>query len=73
MYHWNDFFWPLVMTTTEAVRTLPVGVAMLREEGTGARWHIVMAGSMLVVAPALLVFALAQRSIIRAFTLTSLK
>ena len=31
------------MTTTDAVRTLPVGVAMLREEGTGARWHIIRA------------------------------
>ena len=25
VYHWNDFFWPLVMTTTDAVRTLPIG------------------------------------------------
>ena len=73
VYHWNDFFWPLVMTTTEHVRTLPVGVAMLREEGTGARWHIIMAGSMFVVAPVLVVFAVAQRHIIRAFTFTSLK
>jgi len=73
VYHWNDFFWPLVMTTTDAVRTLPVGVAMLREEGTGARWHIIMAGSMLVVAPVLLVFAFVQRYMIRAFALTSLK
>jgi sn-glycerol 3-phosphate transport system permease protein len=73
VYHWNDFFWPLVMTTTDAVRTLPVGVAMLREEGTGARWHIIMAGSMFVVAPVLLVFAVAQRHIVRAFTFTSLK
>ena len=73
VYHWNDFFWPLVITTNEAVRTLPIGVAMLREEGTGARWHIIMAGSMFVVAPVLAVFALAQRHIIRAFTFTSLK
>jgi sn-glycerol 3-phosphate transport system permease protein len=73
VYHWNDFFWPLVMTTKESVRTLPVGVAMLREEGTGARWHIIMAGSMFVVAPVLVVFALAQRQIIRAFTFTTLK
>jgi sn-glycerol 3-phosphate transport system permease protein len=73
VYHWNDFFWPLVMTTNDAVRTLPIGVAMLREEGTGARWHIIMAGSMFVVAPVLAVFALAQRHIIRAFTFTSLK
>jgi sn-glycerol 3-phosphate transport system permease protein len=73
VYHWNDFFWPLVMTTTDAVRTLPVGVAMLREEGTGARWHVIMAGSMFVVAPVLVVFAVAQRHIVRAFTFTSLK
>ncbi|HYB71280.1 MAG TPA: carbohydrate ABC transporter permease [Candidatus Bathyarchaeia archaeon] len=73
VYHWNDFFWPLVMTTTDAVRTLPVGVAMLREEGTGARWHIIMAGSMFVVAPMLAVFAVSQRQIVRAFTFASLK
>jgi len=73
VYHWNDFFWPLVMTTNETVRTLPIGVAMLREEGTGDRWHIIMAGSMFVVAPVLLVFVLAQRHIIRAFTFASLK
>src|SRR5712691_8437031 len=73
VYHWNDFFWPLVMTTNDAVRTLPVGVAMLREEGTGARSHIIMAGRMFVVAPVLVVFAVAQRHIIRAFTFTSLK
>ena len=73
VYHWNDFFWPLVMTTTDAVRTLPIGVAMLREEGTGARWHIIMAGSMFVVAPVLVVFVMAQRHIIRAFTFTTLK
>jgi sn-glycerol 3-phosphate transport system permease protein len=73
VYHWNDFFWPLVMTTNDAVRTLPIGVAMLREEGTGDRWHVIMAGSMFVVAPVLVVFAVAQRHIIRAFTFTSLK
>ena len=35
----TTFFWPLGMTTADAVRALPVGVATLREEGTGARWH----------------------------------
>src|ERR1051325_210639 len=51
VYHWNDFFWPLVMTTNDAVRTLPIGVAMLREEGTGDRWAIIMPGMLFVVAP----------------------
>lgn len=68
VYHWNDYFWPLVMTTDDSVRTLPLGIALLREQGTGVRWHIVMAGNVLLSAPALLVFALAQRHLLRAVT-----
>ncbi len=71
--HWNDYLWPPVMTTTETVRTLPLGVALLREEGTGSRWHIIMAGNMFVVVPMIVTFLLAQRHIIRAFTFSSLK
>ncbi len=61
------------MTTDETVRTLPLGVAMLREQGTGARWHIIMAGNMFVVVPMLAVFAFVQRTIIRSFTMATLK
>lgn len=67
-YHWNDYFWPLVMTTDDQVRTLPLGIALLREQGTGVRWHIVMAGNVLLSLPALAVFALAQRHLLRAVT-----
>lgn len=66
VYHWNDYFWPLVMTTDDTVRTLPLGIALLREQGTGVRWHIVMAGNVLLSAPVLAVFALAQRHLLRA-------
>lgn len=66
VYHWNDYFWPLVMTTDDAVRTLPLGIALLREQGTGVRWHIVMAGNVLLSAPALAVFAVAQKHLLRA-------
>ena len=33
--HWNDYFWPLVLTTDEHARTLPLAIALLREQGTG--------------------------------------
>jgi sn-glycerol 3-phosphate transport system permease protein len=66
VYHWNDYFWPLVMTTDDAVRTLPLGIALLREQGTGVRWHLVMAGNVLLSAPALLVFAFTQKYLVRA-------
>jgi sn-glycerol 3-phosphate transport system permease protein len=66
VFHWNDYFWPLVMTTDDRVRTIPLGIALLREQGTGVRWHLVMAGNVILSAPVLLVFALTQRHLVRA-------
>lgn len=69
--HWNDYFWPLVMTTDDRVRTLPLGVALLREQGTGVRWHIVMAGNTILSAPVLAVFALVQKHLLRAVAMST--
>jgi sn-glycerol 3-phosphate transport system permease protein len=66
VFHYNDYFWPLVMTTDDTVRTLPLGVALLREQGTGVRWHIVMAANVILSAPVLALFALAQKQLVRA-------
>ncbi len=68
VFHYNDYFWPLVMTTDDKVRTLPLAVALLREQGTGVRWHVVMAGNVLLSLPVLALFAFAQRHILRAVT-----
>lgn len=66
VFHWNDYFWPLIMTTDDRIRTVPVGIALLREQGTGVRWHLVMAGNVILSAPILVVFAIAQRHLVRA-------
>ena len=49
-------------------REVPVAElqALLREQGTGVRWHIVMAGNVLLSVPALVVFALTQKYLLRA-------
>lgn len=65
VFHYNDYFWPLVMTTDESVRTMPLAVALVREQGTGIRWHVVMAANVLLSAPVLLLFAAAQRHLVR--------
>jgi sn-glycerol 3-phosphate transport system permease protein len=65
VHHWNDYFWPLVMTVDDSVRTLPLGVALLREQGSGVRWHIVMAGNALLSLPALALFGLTQKHLLR--------
>lgn len=66
VYHYSDYFWPLVMTTDDRVRTLPLAIALLREPGAGVRWHIVMAGNVILSLPPLALFALAQRHLLRA-------
>jgi sn-glycerol 3-phosphate transport system permease protein len=65
VFHYNDYFWPLMMTTDETVRTLPLGVALLREQGTGVRWHVVMAANVVLSAPVMLLFAATQRHLVR--------
>jgi sn-glycerol 3-phosphate transport system permease protein len=66
VFHYSDYFWPLIMTTDESVRTIPLGIALLREQGTGVRWHLVMAGNVILSAPVLVVFALTERHLVRA-------
>lgn len=71
--HWNDYFWPLVMTTNETARTLPLGIAKIREVEGVTTWNILMAGNMILVAPILVVFFLSQRQIIKAFVYNGVK
>lgn len=72
VYHYSDYFWPLMMTTDDRVRTLPLAVALLREQGTGARWNIIMAGNVILSLPIFALFVVAQRRILRAVTARAL-
>lgn len=65
VFHYSDYFWPLVMTTDDTVRTLPLGVALLKEPGSGVRWHVVMAGNVLLSVPVLVLFAFVQKHLVR--------
>jgi sn-glycerol 3-phosphate transport system permease protein len=71
--HWNDYFWVLSMTTSEAIRTLPIGVAMLKDAENLKNWHIIMAGNMILVGPILAIYLTANKYIKSAFTYSGLK
>jgi ABC-type glycerol-3-phosphate transport system permease component len=62
-FHYNDFFWPLIVTNSARMRTLPVGLAtMILTEGShGTQWNQVMAADVFTVVPLLVVFVLLQR------------
>ena len=71
--HWNDYFWPLVMTQTTNVRTLPIGIAMLKNTEGITNWNIIMAGNMILVMPILVVYVFCSKSIIRSFAYSGIK
>ncbi|MHC0063674.1 carbohydrate ABC transporter permease [Nostoc sp. UIC 10890] len=60
---WSDFLWPLIVIQDESLYTLPLGVAKLA--GTfSLDWRLVAAGSVIAIAPVLLLFLFLQRYIV---------
>lgn len=65
---WNDFIWPLVSTSVDSMRTLPIGLLQLQNTEGYTNWGAVMAATTFVVLPVLIVFFIAQRHIIAGLT-----
>jgi sn-glycerol 3-phosphate transport system permease protein len=61
---WNDFLWPLIVTNTRDMRVLPIGIYWLRVEEGSIDWGVIMAGTLFVVVPVVLIFLYAQRYIV---------
>ncbi|OGS10688.1 MAG: ABC transporter permease [Elusimicrobia bacterium RIFOXYA12_FULL_57_11] len=70
--NWQSFFWPLVVTSSESMKTLPIGLSYFQDIYT-TEWTLLMAGSIIVLVPALLVFILNQKFITQGIALTGLK
>ena len=71
--NWNNYFWPLIMTSKEAFRTLPIGIALLKDADTLQRWNIIMAGNLLLVLPMLVLYIFASKKIRNAFVYSGIK
>lgn len=67
-YHWNEFFWPLVVTETSRARTLTLGLGIFAQTAEGsADWTALMAATLMVIAVPLVVFVVFQRRFINSF------
>lgn len=71
--HWNDYFWPLIVLTSEHLRTPPLGVAAFRNEEAGTNYGPLMAAAIVIIAPLVVAFLLAQRRFIEGITMTGIK
>jgi len=72
MASWNSFLWPLIVTSSQDLMTLPVGLSNLHGRYATA-WNLVMAGSTISVIPIVLVYLVAQRHVVRGVALSGLK
>ncbi|WP_292989122.1 carbohydrate ABC transporter permease [Mycobacterium sp.] len=68
---WNDFLWPLLMIQRSSIATLTLGLVRMQGEYV-SRWPVLMAASILILLPLLLVYAIAQRAFIRGIAVTGL-
>lgn len=69
---WQSFFWPLVITTSDDLKTLPVGLSYFNQF-YGTKYTLLMAGSTMMLVPIVIVFLLGQRYFISGIRLGALK
>lgn len=69
---WEEFLWPIIITNSDATRTVPVGLQYFAEQ-YGTRIDLQMAGALLAVLPVLVVFLILQRQFVEGITMTGLK
>lgn len=72
LQQWNNFVWPLVITNTSEMRTIPLALAVLTGQ-FGANFGMVMAGAVVSTLPMLVVYLVFQKYLIKGIALTGLK
>ena len=70
--NWTAFFWPLIVTTSPELYTLPIGLTSFAVEQS-VQWEMIMTGAALATIPTLVIFLALQRFIVRGVMLAGLK
>lgn len=68
---WNSFLWPLVVTNSAEMRTVPIGLSAFQGQ-FGTKWHLLMAAAVVAMAPVLIVYAFAQKWFIKGIAMTGI-
>lgn len=70
---WNEYLWPYLMSDDEKTAPLPVGLTFLQNNDGVTNWGPVMAGTIIVMVPVLILFLLLQRYMIKGLTSGAVK
>jgi sn-glycerol 3-phosphate transport system permease protein len=66
-YHWNNFLWPLIVTSSVESRPLTVGLQVFSSSDQGIDWSVICAATLMTSAPLLVGFVLFQRQFVQSF------
>ncbi|MDC7234295.1 MAG: carbohydrate ABC transporter permease [Spirochaetales bacterium] len=72
MASWNSFLWPLIVTRSDDMMTLPVGLSVLRGRYE-TKWNMVMAGGVISIIPIVVVFLFSQKHFIQGISRSGIK
>ena len=64
---WNSFMWPMIVTNTDAMRTVQVGLYTFNND-TSTRYDLLMAAATIIILPLMLLFIVARKRIVSAFS-----
>lgn len=74
---WNNYFWPKIISQTDATRVISVGLVHLRESWSGeALWshtNVTMAGAVITMIPAVVLFVIFQKYMLTGYSKTAMK
>lgn len=70
---WNQYLWPFLISSNETTAPLPVGLTTLQQNEGLTNWGPVMAGTIITMAPILIVFLVLQKQMIKGLTAGAVK
>lgn len=69
---YNHYFWPLLVTNDDEMRTVQIGISMLKDN-EAADYGLVLAGAIMILVPTVLVFILGQKYLVKGMTAGAVK
>ena len=72
-HHWNNFLWPLIITSSVETRPLTVGLSIFATTDSGIEWSIINAATLITSGPLLIGFLLFQRQFVQSFMRAGIK
>ena len=70
--HWKSYQWPLIVTNSTNLRTLPIGLKYLVQESS-SEYQVMMAAAVMTVVPVLIIYSVYEKQLIKSVTLTGIK